>query len=401
MERRDFIRTSSAAGVDAGLKLTGAQASEQTAMPLVAPDRELVGVPVVGHTTPTESTILWAAKGLSTSWIEYGETADLGTRVDNDDDGLRSYDDVMHRVTLTGLKPGTRYFYRAHTRAIDFENAYSIKPGEMLVSEIGSFITLDPDAPETSFIVWNDTHNDKETIVGLHELSARTPHDFLFFNGDVSDYVDDEADMVGLYVNPHGQPFAQNAPLLFARGNHDVRGRAARHLTRYIAVPDGRFYYSFKQGPMAAIVLDTGEDKPDDHAVYGGLNSFAAYRTRQALWLEKEIQKPEFRDAPFRILFCHIPLRGKDGDEENTCLDGLAKWHTLLEEGKIQAVVSGHTHESVVLPPTKAHSYYQIIGGGPSVEIATLIQAHATNRQMTFTITNLEGKKLNEVVLNA
>ena len=311
-----------------------------------APELQLVGSPVVGHTTSTESTILWAAKGASASWIEYGKTTELGIRVDHDDDGLRSYGDVIHRVTVRGLEPGTLYFYRANTRPIDFQNAYDIRPGETLVSEIGSFTTFDPNAREASFVVWNDTHNNKETIVGLQRLSQQVPHDFVFLNGDVSDYIDDEADMVGLYVNPFGQPFAKHAPLLFARGNHDVRGRAARHLARYVAVPDGRFYYSFRQGPLAAIVLDTGEDKPDDHPILGGLTSFAAYRTRQAAWLEKEIQKPEFRDAPFRIVFCHIPLWCRYGDEDNSCADGLAKWHELLEKAKIQAVVSGHTHEA-------------------------------------------------------
>ncbi|RYG63887.1 twin-arginine translocation signal domain-containing protein, partial [bacterium] len=151
MERRDFIRTSGVVGLVAGLRLTAQEASAQeNAKPADA--FALIGAPVVGHTTATESTILWAAKGPSTSWIEFGETPALGTRADNDADGLRPYDALMHRVTLSGLKPGTKYFYRTHTRAIDFKNGYSITPGETLVSEVGSFTTFNPRAEETSFL---------------------------------------------------------------------------------------------------------------------------------------------------------------------------------------------------------------------------------------------------------
>ncbi|RYG65969.1 hypothetical protein EON80_16335, partial [bacterium] len=356
---------------------------------------------VVGHTTATECTILWAAKGPSTSWIEFGETPALGTRVDNDADGLRPYDALMHRVTLSGLKPGTKYFYRAHTRAIDFKNGYSITPGETLVSEVGSFTTFNPRAEETSFLVWNDTHDYQQTLTGLHALSSQLPHDFLFFNGDVSNYVDNEADMVGLYVSPHGLPYAQNTPMLFTRGNHDVRGRAARTLNRYVSVPDNRYFYSFRQGPVAALVMDTGEDKPDDHPVYGGLNNFAAYRSAQRVWLEKEIQKPEFRKAPFRILFCHIPLWWKEDEPLSTCADAREKWHDLLVKAKIHAVISGHTHRTMTFAPTKAHPYYQIVGGGPTLENATVIHAQATSQQLTFTIKGLDGRTLNEVKLKA
>ena len=48
-----------------------------------------------------------------------------------------------------------------------------------------------------------------------------------------------------------------------------------------------QFYYAFRSGPLAALVMDTGEDKPDDSPHFGGMVAFLlrAALTGLALWL--------------------------------------------------------------------------------------------------------------------
>lgn len=45
------------------------------------------------------------------------------------------------------------------------------------------------------------------------------------------------------------------------------------------------------------VVLDCGEDKPDDFPVYAGLNDFDSYRSEQARWFAELIRSKEYRTA--------------------------------------------------------------------------------------------------------
>ncbi|MFI5381901.1 MAG: metallophosphoesterase family protein, partial [Tepidisphaerales bacterium] len=177
----------------------------------------------------------------------------------------------------------------------------------------------------------------------------------------------------------------------------------------YITGPSGEYYYAFRHGPLAAIVLDSGEDKPDNLPVYAGLNSFDAYRTLERSFLEKAIADPAFTSAAFRVVFVHIPLFwdtevpkdwpgvwGKDlnGKIINgwICEDGRAKWHDLLVKGKVDLVISGHEHQSAYFPPNDKHPYGQLVGGGPRFAEARSIVGSVTRTEMKIVVKNLDGQ---------
>ena len=322
---------------------------------------------------------------------------------------MRPYSDRLLSFTLAGLSPGQRYFYRVHIRPINFAGAYKIVPGEAMVSATHAFRTFDPAAPSASFTVWNDTHENTETLTRLSTNLQANPTDFLMWNGDITNDVNAEERIIPQFLTPTGpagQPFATTVPLLYTRGNHDVRGRAARELPNYLTGPAGQYHYLFRQGPLAAIVLDTGEDKPDDIPVYAGLNDFAAYRTMQRAWLERAIADPLFASAPYRIVFMHIPLVWETEVPEKwpgvwgkgikgwISEDGHAKWHDLLVRGRVQAVISGHTHRPILFPPTENRPYIQLIGGGPKPAEATQIIGRADKTRLTLAVLNLDNQPL-------
>jgi hypothetical protein len=128
------------------------------------------------------------------------------------------------------------------------------------------------------------------------------------WNGDVTNDIFREEQIVGQFLSPAGRAYATSIPVMLARGNHDVRGREAPYLQDYLTGPNGAYHFGFRQGPLACLVMDTGEDKPDDHVEYGGLADFSSYRTMQAAWLERVIDEDWFKEAPFRVAFMHIPL---------------------------------------------------------------------------------------------
>ena len=374
--------------------------------------------PVLLNPAPDSITVIALPNALATGWVEYGLTETLGQRADGATRGQLPLSDRLLAYRLTNLKPGEKYFYRVHLKPVTFKNAYSVKAGEEIHSDIHSFRTFNPAAESATFTVWNDTHEHAPTLEQLAKSLSANPTDFLLWNGDVTNDVRDESKIISQFLAPANQPFATDVPLFLARGNHDVRGRDARFLANYITGPAGEYFYTFRHGPLAAIVLDAGEDKPDDLAVYAGLNSFDAYRTLQRGFLEKAIADPAFTSAPFRVVFVHIPLfwdtevpkdwPGVWGKDRNGKIingwiaeDGRAKWHDLLVKGKIDLIISGHEHKSAYFPPNDKHPYGQLVGGGPKPADATSIIGSVTRTEMTLTVKNLEGKQLTQEAFKA
>jgi hypothetical protein len=172
-----------------------------------------------------------------------------------------------------------------------------------------------------------------------------------------------------------------------------------------VATPSDRPFYAFRSGPVAAICLHTGEDKPDDHPSFAGRVAFDALRREQADWLADTIRQPAFRDAPYRIVFCHIPLRWLDERPQDYAATGFDRhsgrsrdaWHESLVAWKTQVVVSGHTHRHAWLPPTADFPYGQLVGGGPRPDAATWIGGRADAGRLTLQVSNLQGATLDTV----
>jgi hypothetical protein len=206
----------------------------------------------------------------------------------------------------------------------------------------------------------------------------------------VTNDIQDEAKFLEHYLSAGGLAYATSVPLFLGRGNHDIRGKLARKLPEYINGPEGEYFYTFRAGPVGAIVMDTGEDKPDDMPVYGGLNAFAEYRSRQRAWLQKAIENADFKNAKYKIAFLHIPLVWENAVPEDwwkvwnghkgwICEDGKGKWEELLATAGIQLIISGHTHSWAWFAPNEKRKWAQLVGGGPKPEAATTI----SNRRAT------------------
>lgn len=404
MNRRDFLRVSGAAAV------AGSQAqipfAQAAADPPAPREFAFASPPVLANPSPTGVTIVCAVNAPGTGWVEYGPTETLGQKAEGSVAGLLPHSERVFSIPITGLEPGKKYFYRVHGCGVDFKSAYSIKRGPELTSALGTFRTLDPTAPAAHFTVWNDTHQTTTTLKSLIASLRAEPTDFLMWNGDITNDISDETRIVNEYLNPAGLPYADATPMFLGRGNHDVRGKSARSLPSYIPGPAGDYFYSFRQGPAAFLVMDTGEDKPDDSPAYAGLNRFAEYRSMQQAWLEKEIERPDFKSAPFRIAFLHIPLVWEadvPADWYRTygktvkgwvCDDGRDKWHDLLVKAKVDVIISGHTHKHAWFPPKDGRPYAQLIGGGPKPEDATVITGTADGNRLELLMRKLGGDLL-------
>jgi hypothetical protein len=394
----------------------------------------LAGTPAVYAPTPTGFTITLPVRRAAAAWIDYGETETLDHRAACDPFGFAPQDDIAIKIRLTNLKPGTRYHWRATLRPLGTPAPAVPTPGapvsdgaaaptivsrpkadslpNRVPSEARSLTskientptytakTLDPAAPSTRFTIWNDTHDQAPTIQKLHSL--RNPaDDFRLWNGDLSNNVNDPALLPGLYVSPKNVDLAEGPPILLTQGNHDHRGLHARAMHRYVDYPGSRSYYALRTGPVALIALDTGEDKPDAHPSFKGVPASEPHLAEQARWLADIITHPGIRDAPYRLIACHIPLRWTNETPQDyaakgfdrVSLRGRAHWHDTLVKWGAQLIISGHVHRAGYLPPTPRHPYAQLLGGGPgrsATDHPTLIRAHADARRLRVTCTRID-----------
>jgi predicted phosphodiesterase len=247
------------------------------------------------------------------------------------------------------------------------------------------------------FVVYNDLHDNLDLWRGLHGLVKDQKFDFAFLNGDVTDYLTDEQQMVGHFLDLCTECFAGTTPFLYARGNHEVRGAYSREMKKFLGLPDDRYYYAFSQGPIRFVVLDSGEDKADGTPVYAGLCNFDDYRTLQQHWLENEIKSEAWQAAKFRVAIFHIPPF-YSGDWHGP-MDVRRKWAPLLNEGKTDLYIGGHTHKYTVAKADSSlgHDYPVIIGGGPRAGKATVMTVEADSQHIGVKMIRDDGKVVGEI----
>lgn len=382
-KRREFLGTAIGS-----LAVCGVARGEET------PNGELVASPPVAMAPRSDGIEFgWSVTRLCRGWIELEDGSGV-RRFARDGWGLVPQGDKVLRVRLDGLEPGTTYRYRAVTESMEGEK-------QRIESGWREFQTLDPSASSTRFVVWNDTHDFSDT---LRELDRKTPAaDFLVWNGDADQNKwREEAAIPSTLLSPGGTDFTAQRPLAFSWGNHDARGTYGFRVPDYIATPSGRPFYAFRSGPLAAVVLDTGEDKADDHPSFKGRVASEALRREQAEWLRKEVIKnPAFQDAPYRVVFCHIPLRWTD-EETVYSFDHFSKrsrdlWHDVLVEWGVQVVVSGHTHRITKIDANDEFPYAQLIGGGPQLDLAAWIEGVADKKSLRLKVRKLTGETAAEM----
>ena len=142
-------------------------------------------------------------------------------------------------------------------------------------------------------------------------------------------------------------------PVVFARGNHDTRGKYAERLANHTPTDNGKSYYTVRLGKLWMLVLDCGEDKTDDHAEYGHTMCCHAFRERETAFLKETIRSAESEYAApgveYRIVMAHNPFTENPRDPFNIEVETYTEWARLLKEHvKPNLMICGHTHNCYV-----------------------------------------------------
>ena len=255
----------------------------------------------------------------------------------------------FHKVRVTGLEPGKTYRYRVMQNSVLLDEDYTrIIYGEGYGSDIlqhkpFQVTTLDPNKPSVKFGVGNDFHEHDSLFREAFSKARERKYDFVMLNGDMTTRIKYEDYLFDHYLQSASELFASDIPMYTNRGNHENRGSFAIRYMDYFPSLTGAPYYGFRQGPAYFLVIDSGEDKPDSDIRNLGIMCSDQFRAEELEWLKGVLASPEFKEAPVKVVFMHMPPDGTPGGWYGVH-EISEKFMPLLNEAGVHLMLSGHYH---------------------------------------------------------
>lgn len=197
-----------------------------------------------------------------------------------------------------------------------------------------------------NYFALSDVH---EAVKAAAKTASASDTDFIVLIGDLISMVETEKDAQLANDLAHRLTGGE-IPVIYARGNHEIKGEYSEVLYKYVGSRNQEYYYWVTLGSdVYAVVLDMGEDHEDDWWEYYGTAQFDLYRAAQTAFLERELEHRRFEDCSYRMAVCHIPIPyvDKHGYFEQTRLD----WTELLNAMDMDISLSGHKHVFWTLIP--------------------------------------------------
>lgn len=303
---------------------------------------------------------------------------------------------TVHKVTLDGLTPGVKYRYRVFAQEVTSHVGTDVLYGAVVATQVYrkgplAFTTSKPGQTELSFAVINDIHGRNEVMKNLLGQLDWGQTDLVFFNGDMANDLRSEEQLFAHYMDTATRLFASETPMYYARGNHETRGNFANEFPDYFPTLSGHLYYLMRRGPVCFVVLDCGEDKPDTDIEYSGIVDMDEYRTKQAEWLKQALQQPEYRDAPYKVVVCHMPpFGGWHGEQEIA-----EKFVPLLNAAGAQVMLSGHLHRHIKQSAQPGINQFPILVNSNN----NMLKVNANGQQLHIDVVDQSGKVVDSITL--
>ncbi len=357
----------------------------------------IISGPYLQNVGTDEATVVWRTDKPSTAWVEIApddKTSFYATSRPKtfETDMGRAVIGTLHKVTLRGLKPATNYRYRIFSEEVLNQNHYHVDYGGIAATDVYlkeplMFTTAASDKTTANFIMINDIHADSLKFADLLKSYDKVANDFVLLNGDMVSFMNNEDQLFGGFINQASKAFASEKQFVMVRGNHESRGALAKDYMKYFPSNTGKPYFTFTDGPIFFVVLDGGEDKPDDDIEYSRTSFADDYRLEQAAWLKDVVNSPEFKAAPFKVAVVHVP-------------PVLDTWHgslhakevivPILNAAGIDLMLCGHQHVLRYAEAGKEGTDFPVLINSHD----TVVEANADSKEMNLTVKNRAGEVL-------
>lgn len=338
------------------------------------------------------ATVIWRTPTPVAGQVEFGIGDSLGETVSAPVSGTQ-------QLTLTRLKPGTRYSYRVRS---------GTTPGDP-VSPVASFRTL-PETGGLKFLMFGDSGAGSWAQFKVARQLALTPADLIVHLGDVvyPRFSEGLTDTRCLSVY---RELLRTTPFYFTWGNHDLYGgtgaflSAFRQPTNSVSAADHRAegtlpesFYSFDAGDAHFAVL---------YWPYAS-QYYMREGCPQLRWLEADLAATR---KPWKILTIHHPVNTSgvhrfDDYNHNQIPDRLEVSDRLMPLAArygVQLIVSGHDHNFERFHPVKGT--HTLVSGGGGISLYPMIEQDANSavfeKRWHFTAVELRGDTLRVTPVDA
>ena len=125
---------------------------------------------------------------------------------------------------------------------------------------------------------------------------------------------------------------------------------------------------------------------------YYGITDYDGYRTQQAQWLKKAVESDLYKNAPYKVVICHMPPFGGWHGE----IDIANKFVPILNAAKPDVYLCGHLHKYFRYQAGENGCDFPLIVNSNN----TLLKASAGNGKLSIRIYDLDGKETDRLDIN-
>jgi hypothetical protein len=261
----------------------------------------------------TDMTVLWQLDCAQPCQINWGKDEACSDGTGN---AAEYGSDHQYKYTVTGLAPGTEYYYQVQGVGG------------------GSFYTAPADTAENvKFFVYGDTRTYpavQDSVNSRMIMAYTSDPGYQTITLHVGDWVekgDSESDWTHQFFNPvfvNSRQFQANMPITGCKGNHEGIGILFK---KYFPYPyqSGGFYWSFNYGPAHIAVVD-------QYVSY-------ASGSAQYVWLENDLSTAT---RQWKFLLFHEPGWSAGGHSKNSKVQKYIQ--PLCLKYGVDVVFAGHNH---------------------------------------------------------
>jgi len=278
----------------------------------------------------------------SLMWVKVGENCYY-----DDSNGVMRSSVRIHRMIVPAAELEKEGSYTVCFRKMVERRVY-FSATEDVVEKTYDFYPVKGDKVTAYHI--SDAHGDVSGPVKASELFREKfgNIDFLILNGDICSS-SGSYECFDIMYDIISKITKGNIPVVFSRGNHDMRGILAENLCEYTPTDRGCSYYTFRLGNIWGILLDCGEDKLDSCDGYGNTICCASFREKETEFLRSlsldAAKEYEAEGVCHKIVVSHMPFTHKNGEPFNIEEDRYAQWAKILaDDVKPEIMLCGHTH---------------------------------------------------------